>query len=155
MVILHPDHVATADLGTHRFRELEVCFPVCEPILFVKVHFAGVVVEQWPEDGVRETVVVPVCEVVVEIDSLTGVLFHETLVDDWSVLDGDVEAWPTYPSERHGLFAAGERGDETARGHLEVVLALCIFRDRDRQPVGYNDETFFAELLHCGEDGRM
>jgi hypothetical protein len=52
MVILHPDHVATANHRTDCFRELEVGFAVCEPVLFVKVHFTGVVMEQRPEDGV-------------------------------------------------------------------------------------------------------
>jgi hypothetical protein len=95
---------------------------------------------------------VPIREIVVEIDGLTGILFHEPLVDYWPVLDRDVESWPTYPCEGHGLFAARQCGDEASRGHLEMVFALCILGDRDREPVGHDDETLFAEFLHCGEE---
>jgi len=106
MVILDPDHVSRANLRLDRLSELEVRLAVCEPVVLVKAHFAWVVMEQGPQNGVGEAVVVPVGKVIVEVDGLAVVLFHETLVDDGSVLDGDEEAWPADPGERHGLLAA-------------------------------------------------
>lgn len=97
--------------------------------------------EEGPEDRVGKAVVVAVCDVVVEVDSLAGVLIHEAAVDEGSVLGGDEEARPADPGEGHGFFAAGEGGDEPAGGHLEVVLALGILVDGDGETVGDDDEV--------------
>jgi hypothetical protein len=70
MVVLDPDHRARLDLLADNFCESHVSLAVGQPVLFVKVHFSGVVVKQRPEYGVGEAVVVPVSDVIVEVDSL-------------------------------------------------------------------------------------
>ena len=122
-------------------RELEISLPIRPPVLFVKVHLAGVVMEEGPKDGVGETVVVAIRDIVVEVDGLAGVFLHEYLVDVRSVLRVDVETRPSNPSESHGLFATGKGGYETTRGHLEVVLPLGILGNCDWETVGDNDEV--------------
>lgn len=54
-----------------------------------------------------------VCNFVIKINGLTGVLLHETFINKRAILWGDEEAGPTYPSERHGLLASRESGYET------------------------------------------
>jgi hypothetical protein len=141
VVVLDPDHAAGLDDLLDGEGELEVRLAVREPVRLVKVHLAGVVVEEGPEDRVGEAVVVAVGDVVVEVDGLARVLLLEALVDDRPVLGRDVEAGPADPGEGHGLFAAREGRDEPAGGHLEVVRAGRILGDGDRQPVGDDDEV--------------
>jgi hypothetical protein len=81
MVVLNPDHSARGDLLANDLGKAEVGLSVSEPILLVKIHFAGVVVEQRPEDGVGEAVIVAIGNVIVEVDGLAGIFLHETLVD--------------------------------------------------------------------------
>ena len=52
VVVLDPDHAVLAQLGADGLCEFEVDMAVGEPVGLVKVHFAGVVVEEGPEDGV-------------------------------------------------------------------------------------------------------
>ena len=49
MVILDPDHVATFQLRPNDLGELQVCLSEREPVLFVKVHLARMVVKEGPE----------------------------------------------------------------------------------------------------------
>ena len=97
--------------------------------------------EQGPKDGVGETVVVAIRDIVVEIDGLTGVVLHESLVDIGPVLGVDVEARPSNPSEGHRFFATRQGGYETTRGHFEVVFAVRILGDGDWETVGDHDEV--------------
>ena len=87
-------------------------------------------------------------DVVCEVDGLAGVLVLEPLVDDWPVLERDEKARPPNPGEGEGLFAAAEGGDEAARGHLEVVLAVRILGDGDGEAVGYDDEVLGCAEVH-------
>lgn len=52
VVVLYPDHAVLAQLGADGLCKFEVDMAVGEPVGLVKVHFAGVVVEEGPEDGV-------------------------------------------------------------------------------------------------------
>ena len=79
--------------------------------------------------------VVAVCDVVVEVDGLARVLLLQTFVDDGTVLGRNEEAGPANPGELHGLLAAREGGDESAGGHLEVVLAIAVLCDCNGQTV--------------------
>ena len=65
-------------------------------------------------------------DVVCEVDGLARVLVHQPLVDERAILGRDKKASPSDPGEGEGLFAAAEGGDETARGHLEVVVTGSI-----------------------------
>lgn len=141
VVVLHPDHTARLELLHDRLRKRKVGLPIREPILLVEIHLAGVVVEEGPQDGVGEAVVVAVGDVVVEVDGLAGVLVAEAGVDERAVFGGDEEAGPADPGEGHALFAAGEGGDEAAGGHLEVVLARGVLGDGDGEAVGDDDEV--------------
>ena len=67
---MHPHHAAGRKLLNDGLGEREVSLAVGEPVLLVKVHLARVIVEEWPEDGVGEAVVVAVGDVVVEVDRL-------------------------------------------------------------------------------------
>lgn len=91
-----------------------------------------------------------ICDVVVEVDGLAGVLVHEASVDDGTILWGDEEAWPADPGERHGFLGAGEGGDEPAGGHFEVVFALGIFGDGDGETVGDDDEVLVLVDVEIG-----
>ena len=114
VVILNPNHGARRELCHDSLGEGHVGLAVREPVLVFEVHLAGVVVEERPEDGVGEAVVVPVGEVVVEVDCLALELVPEALVDERSVFWRDVEARPAYPDELHGFLGGGEGGDEAA-----------------------------------------
>jgi hypothetical protein len=142
VVVLDPDHVARTCLLADSFGEIEICLAIREPILFVKVHLARVVMEEGPEDGVGEAVVVPVSEVVIEVDGLTGILLHETTVDKRTVLERDIETRPADPGKIHRLLAAREGGDEATRGHFEVVLARRILADGDGKAIADDNESF-------------
>lgn len=135
MIVLHPDHVSTTELCPNHLRKFEICLSVRQPVLFIKVHFSGMVMEQRPQNGIRETIVMTVGHVVIEVDSLAGVFLHKSAVNDRPVFDWDVEARPSDPSEGHGFLAAGKSGYETARRHLEVVLAIAVFIDGDGKTV--------------------
>ena len=111
MIVLHPDHVATADLRTNDLGELEICLAIREPILFVKVHFAGVVMEERPEDGIGESVVMAVSDVIVKVHRLTRVFLLQSFVNDGAIFGRNEEAWPTDPGEVERLFEAGEGRD--------------------------------------------
>ena len=89
-----------------------------------------------------------VCYVVCEVDGLARVLIQEPLVDEGAILGGDEKASPSNPGEGEGLFAAAEGGDETARGHFEVVVAVCILRDGDGEAIGYDDEVLGCAKVH-------
>lgn len=154
VVVLDPDHVARLELGTDGLGEAEVGLAVGVPVCLLEVHLAGVVVEERPENGVGEAVVVAVCELVVEIDCLAGVLLHEPAVDDLAVLLWDVEARPADPGEVELLLAARERRDEAARAHLEVVLARGILGDRDGQTIRNDDQATRATEIHVAEVSR-
>ena len=52
MIILHPNHRTRPNMRQNDFRKLEIGRPVRPPVLFVKVHFARVVMEQGPENRV-------------------------------------------------------------------------------------------------------
>ena len=99
VVVLHPDHAILAELGADSLCKFEVNVTVGKPVCLVKVHLAGVVVEEGPEDRVGETVVVLVGDVVCEIDGLARVLVHQPLVDEWPILGRDVKAGPSDPGE--------------------------------------------------------
>ena len=144
MVVLHPHHRVFANLLADGLGETHVGYAVRKPVFLVEIHFAGVIVEEWPEDGVREAIVVTVCDVVVEVYCLTRVLFLKALVDDDPFLWGDVETRPADPSETHRLFRSGEGGDKSARGHFEVVFTLRILCDGNRKTIGDYDEMFWG-----------
>lgn len=88
MVVLHPDHAARLELLHDRLRKRKVRLPIREPILLVEIHLTRVVVEEGPQNGVGEAVVVAVSDVVVEVDGLAGVLVAEAGVDERAVLGG-------------------------------------------------------------------
>ena len=87
-------------------------------------------------------------DVVCEVDGLARVLVLEPLVDERAVLERDEKAGPADPGEGEGLFAAAEGGDEAARGHLEVVLAVRILGDGDGEAVGDDDEVLGCAKVH-------
>lgn len=91
-----------------------------------------------------------ICDVVVEVDGLAGVLVHEAFIDDGTILWGDEEAGPADPGERHGFLGAGEGGDESTGGHFEVVFALGIFGDGDGETVGDDDEMLVLVDVEIG-----
>lgn len=135
MVVLNPDHGARGELGHDGLCERHVRLAVGKPVLVLEVHLSGVVVEERPENRVREAVVVTVRDIVVQVDGLARVLLLQTAVDDRSVLGRNEEAWPANPREGHGLFATRKRRDETAGRHLEVVLARGILVDGNGETV--------------------
>lgn len=81
----------------------------------------------------------PVRHFVVEVDGLTLILLAQPPIDDRAVLWWDIKASPTNPYEVEVLLAPAECGDEATRRHLERVLAIRTFRDRDWQAVGHDD----------------
>lgn len=99
MVILDPNHSSRSDLLTDGLRKLHIGLTICQPILLVKVHLARMIVEKGPEDRVGETVVVSISDVIVKIDGLAGVLFHQTLVNQRAIFWWDEETRPTDPGE--------------------------------------------------------
>jgi hypothetical protein len=137
--VLHPDHAVLAGLRPDGLCEFEVDLGVRELMWLVKVHLAGVIVEEGPEDRVWEAIVMLVGEVVCEVDGLAGVLVHQPLVHKWAVLGQDETARPADPDEWEWPLAAAEGGDETARGYFEAVLARCILWDGDGEAVGDDD----------------
>lgn len=56
----------------------------------VKIHLSRMVVEQWPENGVTEAVVVSVGEVVGKVNGITLVFIQQGGVDLFSVLGGNL-----------------------------------------------------------------
>lgn len=106
--------------------------------------------EEGPEDGIRETVIVAIGYVIVKIDGLAGVLFHEAFVDDGAVFRRDEEARPTYPREVKGFLETRQGGDEPSRGHFEMVLARCIFVNGDRETIGDYNEMAALAYVHVG-----
>lgn len=141
VVVLNPDHGARLELRLDSLGELEVGLAVGEPILLVEVHLTRVVMEKRPKDGVGETVVVTVGDIIIQVDGLAAVLFHEPLVDIGAILDWDEEPGPADPGEVEGLLEAAQCRDEAAGGHLEVVLALGILVDGDGEAVRDDDEV--------------
>lgn len=55
--------------------------------------------EEGPQDGIGEAIVMAVGDVVFEVDGLAGILLHEALVYKWAVLRRDEEARPSDPSK--------------------------------------------------------
>jgi hypothetical protein len=98
------------------------------------------IVEQRPQDGIGEAVVMAVCYVIVKVDGLARVLLHEAFVDYQPVLGWDEETWPTNPGEVERLLESGKGRDETARRHLEVVLAMSVLGYRYRKSIGDDNE---------------
>jgi hypothetical protein len=143
VVVLHPHHGILANLVADNLSEAHVGYAVREPVFLVEIHLTGMIMEERPEDGVREAVIVTICNVVVEVYCLTRVLFHKTLVDYGPFLWGDVETRPADPSEAHRLFRSGEGGDKAARGHFEVVFTLSILCDGNWKTIGDDDEVFW------------
>ena len=144
VVVLHPHHRVFVNLVADSLSEAHVGYAVGEPVFLVEIHLTGMVVEQRPEDGVREAVIVTVCDVVIEVYCLTRVLFLKTLVDYGPFLRGDVETRPADPRETHRLFRSGEGRDEATRGHFEVVFTLSILCDGNRKTIGDDDEVFWG-----------
>lgn len=99
VVILNPDHGAGSELLHDGLSEGVVRLPVGLPVFLFKVHLSGMVVEKRPEDRVAETVIVPVCDVIIEVDGLAGVLLHQPLVDDGTILWRNEETRPANPGE--------------------------------------------------------
>ena len=48
VVVLHPNHGVLADLLADDFGEAHISNTVGEPILLIKIHFSGMIVEQGP-----------------------------------------------------------------------------------------------------------
>jgi hypothetical protein len=106
----------------------------------VEIHLSRVIVEQRPENGVTETIVVSVGEVVGKVDGIALVFIQQGGVDLFSIFSGDLnvrrQQWsgsrssssahiltgPSYPRERHGLLASRQGGDETTRRHLCMTI---------------------------------
>ena len=153
VIILHPHHRILANLLANNLSKAHVGHAVCKPVFLVKIHFTGVVMEERPEDGVRKAVIVTVRDVVVEVYCLTRVLFHKTLVDYGSILRGNVETRPADPSETHRLFCSREGGDETTRGHFEVIFTLIILCYGNRKTIGDHDEMLFWRGFGAGGVG--
>ena len=103
-----------------------------------------------------------VSKIIVEVNGLTRIFLHKAAVYEGPVLDWDEGTGPTNPGKGHGLFAAGESGDETTGRHLEVIFALCILGDGDGESVGDDDEARLrvrrrggsVRLRHGGEERR-
>lgn len=93
------------------------------------------VVEEGPEDGVGKTVVVSISDVIVEIDSLAGVLLHQSFVDQRAILWGDEETRPADPGEVERFLKARESRNKSSRGHLKVVFPTGILGDGDGETI--------------------
>lgn len=99
------------------------------------------IVEERPEDGVGEAIVMAIGDVVIEVHSLAGVFFKKTFVDKRTVFWWNEETWPANPGKGHALFATGKSGDETTGRHLEMIFSLRISRDSDGKTVRDDDEV--------------
>lgn len=71
MIILNPNHGSGGDLLKDDLSKCHVGLTISEPVLLVKVHLAGVVMEEWPQDGIGEAIVMAICDVIFQIDCLT------------------------------------------------------------------------------------
>jgi hypothetical protein len=99
MVVLYPDHRPRPYLLANGFGESHIGLAICQPILLIEIHLAGMIMEEGPENGIGEPVVMTICNVIIEINGLTGKLFHKPFVDEGSILERDEESGPTNPSE--------------------------------------------------------
>jgi len=141
MVILDPDHGAWGDLLEHDLSETHIGLAISQPVLLVEVHLSRMIVKEGPEDGIRETVIVAISDVIVEVYGLARVLLLQALVDEGPILWRNEETWPSDPCEVERLFEAGEGRYEPARGHFEVVLAMGVLVNGYRQTIGDDDEV--------------
>jgi hypothetical protein len=91
---------------------------------------------------------VSVGDVIVEVDGLTRVLLLKALVYERSVLWGDEEAWPADPREVKRLLEGRKGRDETARGHFEVILAIGVLADCNRETICDDDEVTALSYVH-------
>lgn len=88
-----------------------------------------------------ETIVVAVCDLVVDEDWVRTILIVETLRHVLNLILGDLEARPSVPLEIGGLAEATEASDKTARGHGEAVFAIFGALDGDGKTVGEQQEA--------------
>jgi hypothetical protein len=115
VIVLDPNHGIGGYLLANDFCKAHVGLTIRKPIRLVKIHFTRVIMEQGPEDGVREAIVVAIGDVIVEVDGLTRILLPETLVDEGSVFGRNEEARPADPSKVEIFLEAREGRDETTR----------------------------------------
>lgn len=64
--------------------------PISQPVVLVKVHLTGVVMEQRPQDRVGKPVIMPVGEFVREVDGVTVELVQQVVFDLLAVFHGDL-----------------------------------------------------------------
>lgn len=118
MVIMHPDQIAILDFLRDGLCEKAICLLVSFPGRFVEGDFAGVVVEQRPENRVcsgrsaqltpsldlaglltGESVVMAVCEVIVDKHRHCAVLVLQAPLDHGDLFFGHLQTGPTVPLE--------------------------------------------------------
>lgn len=151
VVVLDPYAVARAQHRAHGLGKALVRLAVRQPVFLVKVHLAGVVVEERPEDRVREAIVVPLGKLVRNPHGLALVLFAQRRLDVGDAAQRHTQPWPADPRKVHGFLCPAQGRDESA-GRLakrKAARHARIHLDRDRQPVG-NDHQPLCRLRHDG-----
>lgn len=78
----------------------------------------------------------PIGQIIVNEDGMGAVLFLQLVRDLLDVALGDLEARPSIPLEAGGFAETTKTGDETSRGHGEVVLAIIFGLDGNGKAIG-------------------
>lgn len=84
---------------------------------------------------VGESVVVHVCDLVVDEHGQTRVLLKQFLLDESAIFLRNVESRPANPCKLHHALETGQCRDESTRGHLVLVSAIGVLGDGDGQSV--------------------
>lgn len=92
VVILNPNHITFLHETIDDLGEPHVGLPISQPIILIKVHLSRVVVEEWPENGIGEPVVVTFGKFIGEVDRVTVKFFEEVLVYLFTIFEGDLES---------------------------------------------------------------
>ena len=90
MIILNPNHIPLAYEPVDDLCEPHVGLSISQPVVLVKVHLARVIMEEGPEDRVGEPVVMPISELVREVDGVTVELFEKVVFDLLTVFHRDL-----------------------------------------------------------------
>jgi len=136
---------------------------VGNPITFLKVDFAGEVVEEWPEDALRnlcfqndpfyflnntpvgEAVVVHIGQGVSYKHRETVVLFEQLLADNLLLVFRHLESGPSNPREPHLFLEAAQGRHKPSRAHLHRPSATLVARDGHGQSVGHDEQVCLVQ----------
>jgi len=89
----------------------------------------------------RESIVVAICQFVVDKDRHCAVFVLQALLDHRYLVFGHLQTGPAIPLEGGGLGQTAESAHQTSRGHGKVVFAIFGALNGDGKAVGHEQQA--------------